>query len=286
MRKQIWMGTRQYSTWVPAPSIDMASSKVGWATKMQYKGGGAAVRRSTAAHREYQMAWNLLPRDEARKITDFADRLHGDGLIYWLDPFAADKNLLPQFWASPVQGLDDGIPLVENGRVRGTAVTTEVNGLGYPSTSVRYNVKEDSFLPEIYVPIPLGHTAWIGARGVEGTGGKLTYAAGRGESVSDFTNVTFLGVNDVTRFNASIDSLNGTNTGVVLKFGGSGTVTVTGIMVQVLPTGRTPAPGGFISGQGNSGCEFADQPEVSQYSAALDQVGVTATLVETGAWKR
>lgn len=63
-----------------------------------------------------------------------------------------------------------------------------------------------------------------------------------------------------------------------------GVITLSGIIVQCLPIGETPELGGFISGQGHSGCQFAGKPTQSAYSAALDKVGVSAKLVETGAW--
>jgi hypothetical protein len=55
-------------------------------------------------------------------------------------------------------------------------------------------------------------------------------------------------------------------------------------MVQVLETGVTPATGGFISGQGNSGLQFITQPQYVPYSAALDKVGVVAELAEYYGW--
>ena len=55
-------------------------------------------------------------------------------------------------------------------------------------------------------------------------------------------------------------------------------------MVQILRTGRTPQPGGFISGQGNAGCEFDADPTQTPYNAVLDRVGMSAKLIETGPW--
>ena len=69
-----------------------------------------------------------------------------------------------------------------------------------------------------------------------------------------------------------------------MSLGGAGTVTLSGIMVQVLETGVTPATGGFISGQGNSGLQFVSQPAYTPYSSALDKVGVVAELTESYGW--
>lgn len=62
------------------------------------------------------------------------------------------------------------------------------------------------------------------------------------------------------------------------------TLTLTGMVCQVLPTGRAPLASNFISGQGNGGCQFAAFPTVTPYNRALDLVGATATLLETGPW--
>jgi hypothetical protein len=57
-----------------------------------------------------------------------------------------------------------------------------------------------------------------------------------------------------------------------------------GAMIQILPNGTTPSTGGFISGQGNAGCEFDAQPTQTAYSSALDKVGMTAKLIEVDEW--
>lgn len=62
------------------------------------------------------------------------------------------------------------------------------------------------------------------------------------------------------------------------------TITLSGLILQVLPTGSVPAPGTFISGQGNSGCQFTEEPKETAYSARWDLVGISAVLVETGSW--
>lgn len=67
----------------------------------------------------------------------------------------------------------------------------------------------------------------------------------------------------------------------------SGSITLAGMMVQVLPTGTVPREGGFISGQGNAGCEFEDIPTDTPYNAILGsdgRVGMSAKLIETGPW--
>ena len=71
---------------------------------------------------------------------------------------------------------------------------------------------------------------------------------------------------------------------LTLRSASAGKLQLSGLMVQVLPDGAVSPVGGFISGQGTSGMSFTSQPAVTQYSAVMDRVGVSADLVETEAW--
>jgi hypothetical protein len=65
---------------------------------------------------------------------------------------------------------------------------------------------------------------------------------------------------------------------------GSGTITLAGVIGQIVPIGTATATGTFISGQGNSGCEFESQPQLQNYSVALDKVALTVKMIEVGSW--
>jgi hypothetical protein len=275
-----YIGTREKMFEMRAPSVTMPSSKAGFNSQIDFLNGGASVRRSKAARKQYTLTWNSIDRDEARILLDLADGLYGNGSIYWHDPFTADRNVLPQWWASPMQGLYDGLPL--NAGERGISFPTASNTLNLPVESIEYNVALGTSR-SVWVPIPAGYTAWVGAYGVDGTGGKLVATPTTGPTTDGADDdLTLLDVSDDSRFTESYSSAN--FDGVRLSLGGSGTILLTGIMVQVLKTGVTPQTGPFISGQGNSGVSFAGQPTYTPYSAALDRVGVVAELVETGGW--
>lgn len=275
-----FIGTREKLFEMRAPSVSMPSSKQGWNTQVDFLNGGTSVRRSKAARKQYVMTWNVLDRDQARIILDLADGIHGNGSIYWHDPFAANKNVLPQWWASPMQGAYDGLPL--NASARGTLVPTPANNLDLPLESIEYDV-ELGTTRRVWVPIPPGYTAWVGAYGQDGTGGTVTATPTVADGTEGATDtLTLLDVSDNSRFTNSYSSSN--FNGVEIAMGGTGTIILTGMMVQVLRTGVTPASGKFISGQGHSGCSFVAQPDYVPYSAAYDQVGVIAELVETGGW--
>jgi len=275
-----YMGTRNQMLEIRAPSVNMPSSKQGYFSKVDFLNGGTSIRRSTAAHKNYTMTWNSLDRDDARVILDLADGVYGTGPLYVHDPIAADRNVLPQWWATPSQGLYDGLAL--NDSARGEAVITPSNALGFPVESVRY-VVDAGLSRSVWVPIPKGFTAHVGAYGFDGSGGTVvaTPTVSASSSGAPVT-LTLLDVTDSSRFNRSFSSA--FFDGVMLSLGGAGTLTLSGILVQVLETGVTPDSGGFISGQGNSGLQFVTQPTYTPYSSALDRVGVVAELTEYYGW--
>lgn len=282
MSSCFYMGTRYQLLEIPAPAASLPSSKVGYSNVVTFLNGGASARQSVASHKTYTMTWNLLARDEARLITDLADGIYGTGPIYIHDPIASDRNVLPQWWATPSQGIYDGLPL--NAASRGVAIATPTNVLGFPSESIEYDVQFGA-TRNVWIPIPPNHTAWVGAYGQDGTGGEMIATPTSGPDNSGDgppDTLTLLDVTDNARFNESYSYP--TWTGVKLSMGGAGTITLSGLMVQVLPTGVTPETGGFISGQGNSGLIFNGQPQFTPYSAALDKVGVVAEFVETAGW--
>lgn len=283
---KVWFGTRGHMQWVPAPNVNMPSAPVGWQTMQKFQNGGARVRRSVSASREYTMTWNMVERDEIRPVMDYAAGMYGaNKAVYLADPFAMDKNMLNLTWSIPSQSCYDGI-ILDNSRTRPQIIPTSANQFGYPSESARFTVASPGSKPiySHYIPIPPGYTGWVGVHGNTGTGGKVVITPSTGEtSTGTPVDATLLTVNTPTRVNHSFDST--VCDGIILTLGGVGTITLSGIIVQVLPTGKTPEEGGFISGQGNSGLSFKEVPNYTPYNAALDKVGVVAELVETEAWR-
>lgn len=285
--RMMYFGTRGHMQWVPACAVNPDFSKVGWSTQMQYLNGGAGVRSSSGSHKEYQMSWNSHSRDSLRPISDYADGMYdsvaGVNLIYFLDPVAMDKNILPYMWSVPSQNISDGTTLTPGQDP--TVVTTPTNSLGYPARSAVYAANVSS--STVWIPVPSGYTAWVGAHGTAtgAAGVVVTPTSGMG-SLTPST-LTMLPVTSTTRVNASFDSA--VCDGITISLTNLGSIsteqmTLSGLIVQVLPTGVIPATGGFISGQGNSGCQFAEKPTQTPRSAALDKIGMTARLIETGSW--
>ena len=59
-----------------------------------------------------------------------------------------------------------------------------------------------------------------------------------------------------------------------------------GVMAQILPEGQTPSSGGFIPGMGFSALALQDNPQITEYSAVLEnyQMAMTANFIEVGSW--
>lgn len=271
--KIMFMGPRGALQAVPACTINPDFSAFGWTSKSSSLNGRANVRGSFASHKEYAMSWSPTSRDRLRVITDIHSGMFGTGAIFFLDPMAMDKNVLPEHWGFPAQAALDAPVLV--GDVRPTIVATPANGLGYPINSVTYSAGAALAL---HIPIPAGFVAWVGWHGSGSGGLKVTPVI---SSIATGTPEypTVLAVTDAQRMNASYAGP--TYVGIDLELvGGTGSV-FSGIMVQVLPAGVTPETGGFISGQGNAGCKFEGAPTQTPYGAALDLVGMSAKLTES-----
>jgi hypothetical protein len=289
MDRQMYFGTKELMSFVPAPTVDYDASRVGWVGGVQqFLNGFAWNKRSVTTHKTYNFTWSNLSRDQIRLIRDYADGIYGTGAIYFLDPFAMDRNLLPQHWATPRLVEEDGPVLTGQQREDFVMYPTAMpNQLGYPQVAPYYNWDSTTWpavalRPSVYIPLPEGYTLWFGAHGV------VTAAATSALTIlPDSGTVTQIQILDVTnnqRFSNSWDST--TTTGITINFGAVATssAAISGMMVQVLPTGVTPATGGFISGQGNGGVSFVQSPQLQEYSAALDLESLTAVLVEDSAF--
>lgn len=283
-RNRMWFGTRDYMQWVACPNVDTPASKVGWSTSANFLNGGAWVRNSTASHKEYELTWDRVSRADMVPIANYADKLYGDGPIYFVDPFVADYNMLPQYLASPFQVLDDGPPILAN-NVSVAEVATPSNTNGYPTRSVRFTTTAQTTpRRSVWVPIPPGYRGWVGVHGFGATGGAgvtitPTSGAGTGADIP----ATILPVTSSVRV---VDEVVGDGLFISYKPGSVGnSITLSGIIVQVLPVGKAPVTGDFASGQGHSGCSFLEKPEYTPYSSAFGNGAVIASLVETEAWK-
>lgn len=264
----MWFGTAGNMRWVPCPAINPRIGTEAWGESGTYLGGGAFVKSSKSSHKVYDFAWNTASREEVYSVVDYAEYVYGDGLIYFLDPFAMDQNILPAAWAQPgVFGA--GSPSLLTTGAAPTVGTTPSNTLDLPTHSATYTVDNDG--RELTIQVPPGYTfhfGWFGS----GAGGGVVKVNG--------ANAPSLNHNGSTLFNTTL-----ANPEIKIELGNSGGLTIYGMIAQVLPTGQSPSATKWISGRGNSGCRFQGRPSVNGLSAALDKVSASATLVETGDWE-
>lgn len=277
----MWFGTRAHMQEIVDPQIDPDYSAVGWGETTGYLNGGLGVSSSVAAHQEYFLDWGLMSRAQVRQVTDYADGVYGTGLIYWLDPVAMDQNVLPQQWATPSVGAHDGVPLA--GSVRPTVSANADLTQGYPAELTTYTLTTGSTLRSVFIPIPPDHSAWVGVHGAVSAQGFWKVTPYVGSTPGTVVFPTVLTTATTTRVNTEITGA----TGIELSMHNiAGSPVTAGNIVQILPIGQAPATGGFISGQGHSGCRFIGRPSrtPNTVGGGLDLVHVSAKLGEVGEW--
>lgn len=274
MAKKMWFGTVERMTWIPCPAINAGLGSSRWLATGGFLNGGAYQRQSTIGAKTYSFSWNPQQAENLYELEGYFDGIHGQGPIYFVDPFAAKSNVLPSWLAAP--GTMAGNAPSFGGTQRVTRILTGTNPLGYPAQSGQVTVGA-AFGPykSYTVPVPPGYSLHLGVHG-------------------SYTGTARVTVNGTTLPVLPISSVQRTNTilpgGVFhnISVAGEGMLTLAGIIGQILPDGTTPEPGGFIPGQGNSGVRLSGNPTVTGYSAALANasIGMTAEFVETGAWEQ
>jgi hypothetical protein len=160
------------------------------------------------------------------------------------------------------------------------------NSQGYPANSAKFITPDEPTAESDRFTFysPDGYTLWMGFHGHHGSTGSVFGQAHKNGVAATPTAIIPLGVNSTTRVNASFSSSIADKVEFYLAKTESTSCTfyVSGLIAQLLRTGKTPETGGFISGRGTTGLEFATIPEVEYYSAAINngQVGMSATFAE------
>lgn len=283
MRRTMWFGTREFSRWIKTYSPSPDLTPIGYVGSINYLNGGVGLRRSLSAAETRQLTWNRLTGKQARDIADFASGTYGDGPLYLSDPSANALNVLNKNWSMPALSGKDGVPLA--GHTRPELLPNPDQSRQYPIEMAKYSLVPGDPRRTFYLPVPPGHTAWVGAHGDTGsTLGIRVQPTVRGTSAGASSVVDVVSVNTSQRFTDSFAAA-GEQSGIELSIEpGAGYVTLAGLIVQVLPTGQAPEAGGFISGQGMSGANFDGPVKATPYSLAHDSYGLSVRLVEIEEW--
>lgn len=288
MASQVYFGTATKQTWIKSPASGMKASSIGWATQSQLLDGRAFVRRSSGSHRQYDASWlgSLNDSDlsvSLQTIKDFADGLHGDGPYYFVDPYAATSNILPPNWAAPMLAEKGWLELTEN--ITPTYVAAGVNN-NFPSKYAQY-VTTDGFVSEqkLTLIIPNTHKLHFGWHGpaTGSTTGIRIVPYKRADGLADTAiNPAKITAGGTLRTNTQVSGATYSRVEIFLATTTASTVNIGAMIAQILISSSSPVAGGFLSGRGNTGLEFAQSPTMDYYSANVNngQIGMSATWIE------
>lgn len=260
----VWFGTENNMQWVPAPAANYTATNVRWRATDLFLNGGAAVRQSTASHKELSLSW---PVQSQEALAPLVSTLQQAGPFYYLDPINGASNAVPSYWAQPGM-VQDGPPLVQGVEPNYTP-STGGESLGYPTTAWNTTVAGTT-KTAIKIPIPSGYAAYVGVHGT-----------GPGVIVNGIT-MSYLSVTSSTTVHPSA-----VPTGNFVEISlPSGNHNISGIVVQVLPSGQEPINGPFLPGVGHSALQLNGDPTVTNYSVAIPQAqtGIAADFIEVGSW--
>lgn len=277
-RKEVWFGTAESMSWIPAPSVNMGLGSTAWRTVGNYINGGAVQRQSTAASRAYSMSWAAHSQADIYPVLAYLEGNYGAGPLFFCDPFAMTTNALPQWLAAPYMMAQEAPNF---GGTRPYVLSnTGPSTANYPSRSLQLEVVTTTTYKSFRVPVPPGYTLHIGAHGNR-TGTAAVRVVNAISGVG--SNLTMMDTITSTRTNASFTG----GAHYLVTVAGAGVLTLTGLIAQILPDGETPEIGPWLPGRGNSGLRLSGDPMVTGYSAAITHasVGLSAEFVETGAWE-
>lgn len=267
--QNVWFGTANRMSWVPAPLSGVDRSITKWRASGQFLNGGAWARSSASGSRKHVFTWPAMTGAEVRQISTYFEGTYGRGLLYYVDPFAQGVNLFPQWLAVPSLACDDAPVLY------GTAIPTEVatpaNTYSYPTKGAQYTVAGASAVSYTF-PVPPSMTVNVGFHGTV-TGTAALKINGTALTPLAVTTAT------LTNFTYTAPSTGGWAT---LTMDGTGTLTAYGLHMSI---GTAPT-GDFVKGEGFTGLRLVEDPQITGYSAGgLDRQAISATLQEVGAWE-
>lgn len=279
----LWFGTRGYERWIKMPRVNQSRGQYGSSDRSDHLGGGVTISGSTAGHMEYVMEWNAITTEQTQQIRDFLDGLYNTdenrGLLYFTEPSAKDVNAFSKVWAAPyLAGID--APSLTKG-VRPALVSTGANSLRLPPRSAVFTVTADTVRSSFYVPIPPGHTAHFAFYGPTEQVDKIIAIPYAGETAGTPTEHT---IQPNADYGTGLESVDADGVEFALT-DAVGSITLTAAILQILPTGDSPASiTEYLSGRGHSGCEVDGDIEQVLANAKIDRELLAVKLVETGAW--
>lgn len=284
MAGKVYFGNGSKQQWIKAPSSGMKAGSAGYVSETQLLNGGATLRRSQASHRKFSASWNGslntdITAENLHVIKDYADGIYGEGPFYWLDPFAVAENVLPPHWAAPMLTERDWGAL-SSGISASFVASPSVND--YPSKYASYVMPENYVsTKKLTIIIPENYAlnfGWHGPTAGASTGVRIVPYL-RSTGLADTAiNPAKIATSSNTRTNVKVKGDTYTHVEIFLATTDAATVNITGMIAQVLPENSSVEQGGFISGRGTTGLEFATFPQIDLYSSAINDGWVSMSV--------
>jgi hypothetical protein len=292
MDRKVYFGNAEKQAYINAPQTGLQSPSVGFSSTEQLLSGRAYVKRSGATHRTFNPSWVGSLNDETlenslQTVKDFADGLYGTGPFYWVDPYAAQTNLMPPNWAAPMLSENDwpGVASFEPFSYN----ATPANAYGYPIRSANYQYPGVAFATEIRklrIIIPAGKSLFFGWHGQIVSGAATIYVDRhlRSTGAVETLVTTPIAVTSDAKTNAVIS---GDTYSMVDIYIGKADIEVCDLLIsamtaRLLATGAVAPVGIFSSGRGTTGIEFGSGVQMEYYSSAVNngQIGMSAEWIE------
>jgi len=283
----IYFGTATKQSWIKAPLSGMKADSIGWSVESQLLNGRAFVKRSKGSHRKFDASWvgsyNSAEEESLQHIINYADGLYGDGPYYFVDPFAANQNVMPQNWAAPMLASLGWPAITKDLSAVYTAATV---GNNYPSKYVEYETT-NNFVSgrKVTLIIPPGyklHFGWHGPATGATTGIRIQPYKRSDGTADTAVNPTKIVAGGSVRTNTQINGTTHSRVEIFLATTTAATVQITAMIAQILPTASSVASGGFLSGRGTTALQFSSKPTIEYYSSNINngQIGMSAEWVE------
>jgi hypothetical protein len=288
MASQVYFGNASKQTWIKSPTSGMNASSKGWSSQVDLLNGRASVIKSTASHRVLSPSWvgslNAIDLSESlQTIKDFSDGLYGDGPFYWIDPFAANTNILPPHWAAPMLTENDW-PNLASGLTPSFYSMSVANN--YPMKYAAY-LTTDNYASEnkLILIIPTGYKLAFGWHGVSGgaTTGVRIVPYKRSDGTADTAlNPTMIVAGGLVRTNTNVSGTTYSHVEIFLATTTASELGITGMIAQIIPSAKSVTSGDFLSGRGTTALEFSSKPTIEYYSSNINngQIGMSAEWVE------
>lgn len=292
-RHNVWFGTQEYMTWVPAPAVNVSYKNNKFRQSGTYLDGGAYSFESNVGARSVELTWPPMPEKELDILRAFFDGVYGPGPFYYADPFA-ENNILPPWLSQPA--LQGGYDIDTNEYRDGS--NAGLLGELFSSTvqtvtpvDNRHPVKRLNFKPMFVAtaaqgpvwrfPVPPGYGVAVGMRGSLAAGVNIKV----GSDVSSVFNYV-LPTTGTTRTSGTAAMVGGSPfvEFQLVSASGAGPSYISSLSACLTKQGQPPMQGDYQPGKGFGGLALTSDPQITGYSKAIDSVGMSVSLIEVGPW--